>query len=115
MNSLSWLIYLAGVSENLAAAFFALCLLGLLGTAIAMVASTDGPNDPTIKRFLKPTVLFVGVGLLSCLFPSQKTVYMIAGSQAGGELVQTPEFAKVRLLINQKLDDALKDDKNEED
>lgn len=53
-------------------------------------------------RFTTP--LFVLIFCLSFVVPSKETFYMIAASQGGERAMQTPEFAKVRSVINKWLD-----------
>lgn len=46
----------------------------------------------------------------SFLVPSKDTFYLIAASEAGEQSLQTPEFGKVRQVINKWLDGQLHDE-----
>lgn len=125
MNKLSWLIYWADALPSIATW---LCFVSFSGFAvfsvIAMLGVTnffgDGDDSPelseTAKRFRKvwfvPIIFFFLWGA-SFLVPEKETFYMIAASEAGEQAVQTPEFTKVRQVINKWLDDQIKPDEQE--
>lgn len=49
----------------------------------------------------------------SFLVPDKDTFYLIAASEAGEQAIQTPEFTKLRTLLNQYLDDAIEGENKE--
>lgn len=50
------------------------------------------------------TPLFILLWASSFLVPSKDTIYLIAASQTGEQVLKTPEVAKIRLVINKYLD-----------
>jgi len=114
MNNLSWMIYLAGVSESLAGFFVFITVIFAILTAIATIVSvvnaveTDAynrrysDNTLTYKRSLKKSAFKIAItaficmiiaGSTSALLPSRQTVLLIAASEIG-ERVVTSERAQ---------------------
>lgn len=58
-----------------------------------------------IFPFLAPLFFILWGG--SFLVPSKDTFYLIAASQAGEQAIKTPEFLKVRNVLNKWLDDQM--------
>jgi len=119
MNKLSWLIYWADTLPSLASAvgsvFSMLALICLLVTLIVSISQGlegDGvKGPPQVVMFSFPVFLFLA--LSSNLIPSKDTFYLIAASEAGEEALQTPEFSKVRQVINKWLDDQVAPEEKE--
>ena len=122
MNDLSWLLYGAEVLANLGAFFAIVGVFGLITSCIglfcALVVQNDtrryGEEDLDYKKatalralLTRYIVVFFVVTSVAMLLPSKQTMYMIAVSEMGEEVIQTPEFEKVRKLVNQYLDDSL--------
>lgn len=132
MNDLSWLIYWADAAPNLstfvAIASFLLFVASLVLLGINLSGSEETRRDWNgsdqewvykysdaarvcqklwFAKILAP--LFFVLWGASFLVPSKDTFYMIAASEAGEEAVQTPEFTKVRKVLNKWLDDQLSD------
>jgi hypothetical protein len=122
MNDLSWLLYGAEVLANLGIFLVVVGLSGLLvscvGTFVGIVLEQDnlkyGEEDKDYKKAIRLrglatryAVIFFVITSVAMFLPSKQTMYMIAASEMGEEAIQTPEFAKVRKLVNQHLDDAL--------
>lgn len=130
MNDLSWLIYWADAAPNLstfvAITSFLLFVASLILLGINIFGSEQTRRDWDeegqdriykysddarvcqklwFARILAP--LFFVLWGASFLVPSKDTFYMIAASEAGEEAVQTPEFTKVRKVLNKWLDDQL--------
>lgn len=128
MNSLSWLLYWADTLPSLATAIGVVCTLAALATGVTLIANIvstcsmeyEGDDAEKISkgtmfsRWLLP--LLVTVALLTHLVPEKQTFYLIAGSEMGQQALSTPEFEKIRKVINTYLDDALDtgEDKEEE-
>jgi formate hydrogenlyase subunit 3/multisubunit Na+/H+ antiporter MnhD subunit len=114
MNNLSWMIYLAGVSESLSGFFVFITVIFAILTAIATIVSvvnaveTDAynrrysDNTLTYKRSLKKSAFKIAItaficmiiaGSTSALLPSRQTVLLIAASEIG-ERVVTSERAQ---------------------
>lgn len=140
MNNLSWLIYWADtlphVSTWLCVVSFLLFCLGAaaIGAGYGIISDSSNINrrfdynqdswttsektdtdqyklGVSIRRvgFVLTPLFFVLWGA-SFLVPSKDTFYLIAASEAGEQAIQTPEFTKVRRVLNNWLDDQLKDE-----
>ena len=113
MNQLSWLIYLAEVSEKLSDVFIGLAvILGIGAGAYAFLGSLfasdqDQPMRPYVQGGIKIACAAALCSLVAVLIPSSKTVYMIAASEAGETIVTSPEakemLSDLRGLIRRKL------------
>lgn len=77
---------------------------------------TDSARIAQKLWFSRLTVpLFLILWGASFLVPSKDTFYLIAASQAGEDAIKTPEFTKVRSVINKWLDNQLStEDKKDE-
>jgi len=96
VNSLSWMIYLAEVSGNVASAsmFFGVALgvaLTFYVIASGINESIDNTNHGRWKKALRWYWLVGGMVLVAGIIPSRQTVYMIAASEAAGYVVATPQ------------------------
>ena len=141
MNNLSWLLYWADVLPSLSTLLvfvFGLLFFGSCGVFFFyVVVSEDTDEKPpegkewrnctreemlrsysddarvAMKcwhvKYICPTLFFLWAACF--LVPSKDTFYMIAASEAGGEVIQSPEFVKIRAVINQYLDDKLAEKK----
>ncbi len=93
MNSLSWLIYFAGVSGNLQAVLMviAVILAGFTGLRCLVTAihNDDYPKDTpwTYPRLGPALTVAAGFAILAAIVPSQGTVYAIAASEVGEKVV----------------------------
>jgi phosphatidylglycerophosphate synthase len=120
MNSLSWLIYLADVSDNLDWFFFLIMLISLIGTFIwivaAILAGDTGDFGPDgwrkwrqIGCFLIAPSFFFGV-ICGSLVPSKETIYAIAASQLGETALKTETGGKAVKALNRWLDKQISTD-----
>jgi hypothetical protein len=108
MNDLSWLLYGADVLNNLGILFLIVgMLLVILAGVFAGPVYTESDNPAWIKHGKNTLIIGIAVLVVSMFMPSKQTMYMIAASEMGEEAIQTPEFQKVRELVNQYLDDSL--------
>jgi len=88
MNSLSWLIYAAGVAPNVAAVFaWVSGAFVFLTVAILFIyAMSEGEYNKTqFVKWLIPGAILAS--LVSALIPPQNTIYAIAASEVGEEIV----------------------------
>lgn len=127
MNNLSLLLYLADVvgSLDLFLGFvaFIATAAGVIFLIICVVITCEDAwdiedNGKMMKalglKAILPLLLVGWVG--GAVVPSEKTVYMIAGSQMGEQALATPEFNKLRGILNKYLDEQLKaEEKKDED
>ena|ERR1044072_2167488 len=140
MNNLSWILYWAdaapAVSRFIAILgfmiFVASLFLGLLGwtgffgdEVKAKKSDEAGGNvydfdrygyslemAPRFRKLWPITLIAFLLWGGSFLVPSKDTFYMIAASEAGEQAIQTPEFTKVRGVLNKWLDDQIKSDED---
>lgn len=122
MNGLSWLLYAAEVVQSLGNLFaYAGAMLGIIsGVSVTVygVSLDDTIGDEktaarlgTVLRWLLPITAVVAV--LACLMPSSKTVYMIAASEMGQKVYETPAAQEVltdlQVILKQKLGEMRKE------
>ena len=127
MNNLSWLIYWADTLPHLAnlicglsvivcvlsAIIFFIGLTGCFGGESIYHANlgrshlykTEADLAPRFRKVWPITIVACLFWTASFLVPEKETFYLIAASQAGEKAAETPEFAKVRSVINKWLDD----------
>jgi hypothetical protein len=121
MNKLTWFIYFADVLPNLPWVFF----WTIVGTGVIMFVTVmaaaerqagedvDQANQRLNKHigrcgtfgkiFIIPMlILFV---ITFALVPTQKTIYLMAGSEVGEEVINTPEVKQVREILKGYLDE----------
>lgn len=121
MSELYWLNVLGNLHE-LCGFVAVLCIfvLAILGFYV-FLCSTDGEKpSPIIKKVLKDSFFVLVFGLFGCLFiPSQKTLFIIYG--VGGTIDYLKENKDANKIpdkcikaLDKYLDDALKEDKDNE-
>lgn len=106
MNSLSYLIYFAEVVGNarifLKISTFAFLVVFVVYWVIASVHNHDNrelrynkgeEKDP--KKFLPLGICGAVFALLLVFVPTQKTVYLIAGSELGETVITSPEMKEI--------------------
>lgn len=100
--------------------FFVFFVLAVLGFWV-FLCSTDGEEpSPIVKKVLKGSFLVIVFGLFGCLFiPSQKSLLIIYG--VGGTIDYLKENKDANKIpdkcikaLDKYLDDALKEDKDNE-
>ena len=125
MFSLVVLLYLADVCYGIhfacIAVFVIIALLLCVGVLALMFYCEDSEELKekalSWKNYAKNTVIAgVIAGIILALTPSQKTVYMIAGSimvnQTASEVINSELYKKIYNVINDKLDYIVKADKD---
>ena len=138
MNDLSWMIYFADISPSLARFVGVVsCVLAVISAFMVMIYvagseetherytyDSDGRRSgPPIVEYtdaarsyqrLRFTLWTAPLFLLLCgasnLMPSKETIYLIAASESGEYLLETPEAAKAMAVVNKWLDKQLADD-----
>ena len=115
MNNLSWFLYAVDLLGNLQGFFgWAAVLLGIFIPFIlcVMINETwDDDKKPKLWRYLRTSVVSgVIFCLLAIVIPSQKTMYLILGSEVGQKVIQSDTGKKVFDVINKKLDEYLKEE-----
>lgn len=118
MNSLSWFIYWADVVNAIDNVFIFVGVAGVVSIFIGVVAVVFGYSDDRgvsaderleARRHGKAFLRWGGVTfLVSCLvvafLPSKDTVYAIAASEAGEEIMKSPEATKARAALQAWID-----------
>ena len=113
MNSLSWLLYLADLSGKLGAITGISLFIFLILNVILGIRCIEGgieAIDPTITKAYKALAGFcVAFSVLAILVPSKTTIYLIAASEAGEEVLKTEQARQVGEYLDQLLDDLVED------
>ncbi len=113
MNNLSWLLYLADVLGNFKVLLICLIAAGVILTAIRTLVWGSQMEDAKYKevkpRFPSLAVfglifITVVVSLLAVATPSASTVYAIAASQFGEQVIKTPLATKAEKALESWLD-----------
>jgi len=112
MNNLSWLIYFAEVVNNFNAFIGISCGLAILCILFYMLFSAieETSMNPKGKwkkglRYIWIPFLFLGI---SCFIPSGNTIYMLAASEVGEQVIKTPEAKEVFDSLKARILDELK-------
>ena len=116
------LIYIASIVENLKT--FLLIIAGIFSalTFFACTTSIDITTDSgdffnrdnksikVIKRFV---ICAVTAGFFAAIIPTERQVYYISAAYVGinvaDNIATSPEFNKIRLIINNKMDEYIKE------
>ena len=116
------LIYIASIVENLKT--FLLIIAGIFSvfTFFTCAASIDITTDigdffnrdnksiKVIKRFV---ICAVTAGFFAAIIPTERQVYYISAAYVGinvaDNIATSPEFNKIRLIINNKMDEYIKE------
>ena len=116
------LIYIASIVENLK--MFLLLLAGIFSlltfftcascidttTDIGDFFNRDNKSIKVIKRFVICTVT---AGFFAAIIPTERQVYYISAAYVGinvaDNIATSPEFNKIRLIINNKMDEYIKE------
>lgn len=108
MNQLSWLLYLGDVSERVSVACAVVSIFSGIAFACFFVASfcMDYKDEKRQARIawlcsLPPFLIF---GIISLVCPSKDTVYAIAASQVGEQVIKTPLAIKAEKAVEHWLD-----------
>ena len=127
MNSLSWFLYLVDVFGNVGWMFATLFIIGCIMMFITLAGCILSPDKKDSygnpvkdyeekseahwkawKKWLKFSLwVFFTSFFLSALTPSEKTMYLILGSEAAEEAVDSETGRRIQRIINEKLDDYL--------
>jgi len=119
--SIALFIYLADLCGSISGLCGAICIVCAIVLLICLLTyasnheaycKTDPNIDKTVFKYVRISVVTAFVAaLLGTFLPSTNTMYMIAGVEAAKSVTETPEFQKTRQLLNNKLDDLLKEKK----
>ena len=121
MNSLSWMLYLtqaiSGFRQLVAAGAMVLLVGATIYTVVSALNIWDNyrlERDEKIIRWAQATKLIrrmvvwgVCLGLAFTFLPNQRTMYMIAASQLGEQVVRSPEAQELYGDLKAKIKDML--------
>lgn len=115
-----FLIYFASIAENVQGLLF-IITLSFASIAIYMIVGvgieSEKPIDfkdlsemKTLRRFVILSMVF---GLITALIPKERHIYCMAAAYMGTSVVnsitESPELKKVRLIINNEMDEYIKE------
>ena len=114
------LIYVASIVENLK--MFLLIIAGIfsvltfftcapsIDSDIGDFFNRDNKSIKVIKRFV---ICAVTAGFFAAIIPTERQVYYISAAYVGinvaDNIATSPEFNKIRLIINNKMDEYIKE------
>lgn len=95
MNNLSWMIYLADALGSLGKLLVVAGAISALVGGIAWVVSHDLSDGSEVRpRFTKLVLFGFGACALSAILPSKGTIYAIAASEYGEEVLKSETASK---------------------
>ena len=113
------LIYIASIVENLKmllliiAGIFSVLAFHTSLTSIDITSSIEVDNDKSIKAIKRFAICAATVGFFAAIIPSERQVYYISAAYVGinvaDNITTSPEFNKIRLIINNKMDEYIKE------
>jgi hypothetical protein len=114
MNQLSWLLYLASVSDRVGFMFTALVIVTLIGsifciiTGFIMVGDQNPASPAAWKTWRSITItlgsIFMVSFFLNAAVPPKETVYAIAASEMGEQALKAPIVTKASKALESWLD-----------
>ena len=105
MNSLSWIIYLAGIVSDLAVITFIFgCLLLCCITAIAAEENDIYEALNITKKYL---IIYFIVVIINILIPDKNTIYAIAASEYGEDMINSKITNKSIKALDAWLDEQI--------
>lgn len=113
MNELSWMIYAAEVSGRLSSLFSFVAGAGLIfGGAASIAYLAEFKEVPKLSKVFLP--IFGCMAIVAALLPSPSTIYAIAASEIGEEVLKSPTANKAMKALDTWLDKQIKEEENDE-
>lgn len=117
MNGLSWVLYLADVSGQIATFFSGvgiLCGFTIFGLLVFgnMYNHDMAPHEDKldVTGMLKKAAIIGGISfLVQAVIPSKETFYLIAGSEAGEAVVTSEQGQRIITTIGEVIEQQLED------
>lgn len=106
MNSISFIIYLSGVLQNVSAVMLTVSLVTLsLAAAVTMlwIAVDQELRKPLPKFVVRSTVVGALAMTVFLAIPGERTILLIAASQAIELATKTPAGTNALLLLNAEI------------
>lgn len=119
MNQLSWLLYAADVAQGLGGlALFLAIVSGIVSgfcVPLRIAAEADDTVPPQVRDGLTYAVkwafgIFIAASLVAVLTPEKDTLYAIAASEVGEQIVASPTANKAVQALNHWLDEQIEGD-----
>ena len=109
--SIELLIYVADLANRVPAIIIIAIAVNIGALIVAGVNMADRYHDNSkTVDYCKKIGRISAIIVMVCFFiPSQKTIYMIAGTSIGREVVQSDIGIKVKKIIESKLNDYVKE------
>lgn len=100
MNSISWLIYIADITQGLSLFLGFSSLLIALSLVMLTFASYAGLLTRPKTRYY---FLFIFISILANTLPSKTAIYMIAASEMGEKAINTELAGDVFFIIKKEI------------
>lgn len=118
MNTLSWMIYLADLCGNLRLALAVMCFALTVTIVISLVNISDYHEESKeraahARRIRMSFCVLPAVAIIAATIPSKETVYAVAASEMGEQILQTDTAGKARQALNAWLDKQIEGNRNE--
>jgi hypothetical protein len=110
MNNLSWMIYAADVAANVALIAEVTLFAGVIAGALCMIGSgalsDDDKDRLMLLRVFRRTIVPItcAAALLVMFVPSETTIYAIAASETGEEVLNSETGGKAVQALDAWLD-----------
>lgn len=109
MNSISWLIYLSNVVSNIGPVIVVFGVSMLVASVVTVFAETHKNDLFRLSYGVKYFVVAFTAFCIAAFVPSQKTVLMIAASEAASAAVQSEIGQNSLNLLNEEIKKRLSD------
>lgn len=107
MNTLSWFLYFADVAHSFSITLWVISLIGAVASTIFAITAF-GENEPEAGRLgFKFLVGFTTILLLNTAIPSKDTLYAIAASELGEQVIKSDTGEKINKAILTWIDSKL--------
>lgn len=117
MNTLSLYVYLIDVFASLKPTFYVFAFMSIIGAFFFGVVSDTAPSSEKeyLIKYAKRFIFAIPILLvLAALVPNRDTMYLMAASEVGEEVIMNPEVAetmgKVKTILDQELDRIIGED-----
>lgn len=115
MNNLSLLLYAADVFSSLGVFLFAIGFLGTIAGAILFLMSLDEDPGFDVVRPYRHTIFYTLTLMgVACLFPSKDTMYAIAASEMGEEVLKSGVGTRATKALEAWLDRQIEEQTEEQ-
>ena len=110
MTSIALLLYFAGVVNKLTVlCSLSMIFLGLIITVWWIIYGTEHERDKSVRKPSKKLyVFFVCLTLLICFIPSERSLNLLAGTEAASIVVQSEPAQKIINKVINAIDEHIK-------